>query len=251
MGNPYFSERERGPRPRISAGRQMRGDARGGGRAVPERRVHAPEMDASRQPRGGPGMPPRGHGGLGVEAAVVEGFPARARPTAPGPGGGRGRPSVPTTAGCREAPDGMTGRDPLLATPGPRPVRPGDIPLVPALTRTDVAQPTRALESGPLQRGPLLTPETTGVDRGEAPAVARPAHAVETPAHRFETAEHRQLWRAWRSHTTPGGPVAVEGRLAAALDAAPRDRARPAGVRLDMLDVEEVVAACFRTAHVW
>jgi hypothetical protein len=218
---------------------------------VPARRVHAPERDASLQHRGGPGMPPRGHGRLGVEAAVVEGFPARARHTVPGPWGGSGRPSVPTTAWGREDQDGMTGRDPLLAQPGQRPVRPGDRPSVPALTLTDGEQQTSALAIGPLQLGPLLKPETTGGDRGEAHAVARPSHAVETPAHRFETADHRPLLLAWRSHTTPGGPVAVEGRLDEAREAARRDRARTAGVRLDLRDGEAGWAECCRTDHVW
>jgi len=80
MGNPYFSERERGPRPRISAGRQMRGDARGGGRAVPERRVHAPEMDASRQPR----VAQACHR-VGTDAWVWRPRSWRASRTAPGP----------------------------------------------------------------------------------------------------------------------------------------------------------------------
>ena len=188
---------------------------------------------------------------MGVEAAVGAGFPARALPTAPGQWGGSGRQRVPTTAWCREDQDGMPVCDPRLAQPGQCPVRHGDIPILPALTLTAVAQPTRALAIGPLQRSPLLQPETTGVDRGEAHAVARPSHAAEQPAHRFATEEHRQLLRAWRAHTTPGGPVAVEGRLDEALDAAPRDRARTAGVLLDLLDGEAVWAECFLTEQVW
>ena len=244
------------PRVRASAPRcaalAVRGvETRVGGRAGPARRVPAPERDARLQHRGGPGRPPRGHGRLGVEAAVVEGFPARAWHTAPGPGGGRGRPRGPTTAWCRDAQDGRTGRDPLLAPPGQRPVRPGDRPSVPALTLTDGEQQTSALAIGPLQRGPLLQPETPSGDRGEAQAVARPSHAVETPATRFETADHRPFVLAWRSHTTPGGPVAVAGRLDDAREAAPRARARTAGVRLDLRDVEDVWAECCRTEHVW
>jgi hypothetical protein len=218
---------------------------------VPEIRLNEPEIDASLQHMGGPGMPQRVHGRMCVDAAVCEGFPERALHTAPGHGGGSGRPRVPTTAWCREDQDWMTVRDPILAKPGQRPVRQGDIPIFPARTRTDVDQQTSASDIGPLQMGPLLKPETTGGDRGEAHAVARQSHAVETPAHLFEPEDHRQLFLAWRSHTTPGGPVAVEGLLDAEREAAQRDGARTAGVLLDMLDGEEVLAACFLTEHVW
>jgi hypothetical protein len=164
-----------------------------------------------------------------VDAAVFEGSPERALHTAYGHWGGSGRQRVPTTAWCREDQDWMTVRDPILAKPGQRPVRQGDIPIFPALTVTDVDQYTRAIDIGHLQMGPLLKPETTGVDRGEAHAVARPSYAVEKPANLFETEDHRQLFLAWRSHKTPGGPVAVEGLLEEERDAAQRDRARTAG----------------------
>ena len=99
--------------------------------------------------------------------------------------------------------------------------------------------------------GPLLKPETTGVERGAAHAGARPSHAAETRADLFEAAAHWQLLLAWRAHQAPGGPVTVEGMFAEARDAAPRHRARTAGVRLDMLDVEAVWAEVFRSDHVW
>jgi hypothetical protein len=115
---------------------------------------------------------------------------------------------------------------------------------------TDVDQQTRAIDIGYLQMGPLLKPETTGVDRGEAHAVAQQSHAVEKPENLFETEDYRQLFLAWRSHKTQGGPVAVEGLLEEELDAASRDRARTAGVLLDMLEVEEVWAEFFLTDQV-
>ena len=69
--------------------------------------------------------------------------------------------------------------DPLLAQPCQRLLWQRDIPIFPALPATDVDQQTRAINIGHLQMGPLLKPETTGVDRGEAHAVARQSHAAE------------------------------------------------------------------------
>jgi hypothetical protein len=99
--------------------------------------------------------------------------------------------------------------------------------------------------------GPLLKPETTGGERGEAHAGARQSHAAEKLADLFETEDHRQLFLAWRSHKTPGGPVAVEGLLEEELDAAQRDRARTAGVLLDILEGEAVLSEVFLTDQVW
>jgi hypothetical protein len=87
---------------------------------------------------------------------------------------------------------------------------------------------------------PLLKPETTGVDRGEAHTGARQSHAAKKLADLFAAEDHRQLFLAWRSHKAQGGPVTVEGMFEEELDAAQRNHARTAGVLLDILDVEEV-----------
>ena len=116
--------------------------------------MHAPQIDAGRQHLRGPGRPPRVHRRVLVDTALLAGFPERALHTAPGHRGGGGRPREPTTTRGREDQDWMTGRDPRLAQPGQRPVRHGDSPNVPARPATDVDQQTRALTSGPRQRGP-------------------------------------------------------------------------------------------------
>jgi hypothetical protein len=110
---------------------------------------------------------------------------------------------------------------------------------------------TRAINIGHLQMGPLLKPETTGVERGEAHAVARQSHAAGQLADLFEAEDHRQLLLAWRAHKAQGGPVTVEGLFEEELDAAQRNRARTAGVRLDMLEGEEVLAEVFLSDQVW
>lgn len=69
----------------------------------------------------------------------------------------------------------------------------------------------RALESSHVERGAFLQAQTAGVERAEACAVVRQAHAAEKPAALCEAEDHRQRVLAWGAHTAQGGPVSGEG----------------------------------------
>jgi hypothetical protein len=105
------------------------------------------------------------HRRLWGEGAWLEGGPARALKTALGHGGGGGRAADTPTTGCRADPDGMARRDPIRATPWQRPLGPGHLTLVTALTPTDGDTQASMIEMGDRQRGALLQAQTTGIDR--------------------------------------------------------------------------------------
>ena len=159
--------------------------------------------------------------------------------------------AIPPRPGAGTLKPGSTRRDPRRAKPFPRPVGPEDRPICPALPAPDVEPHARALEGAPVELGAFLQAQAPGGERGEAHAVARPSHAAEPPADRCAAEEHRQRGLAWRAPTAPGGPVAVEGLCEAARQAAPRERARPAGVLLDRRAGAAGRSACCRRAHVW
>jgi len=119
------------------------------------------------------------------------------------------------------------------------------------LTTTDVDKPARTSKRWDRQRGALLQAQPTGVERGAADSGAGSSATAEHPSNLFKAEEHRQLLLAWCSNTAEGGPVAGEGLLAEALDAAQRDRARTAGVIFDLLDGEAVLSKCFLGDEVW
>jgi len=145
----------------------------------------------------------------------------------------------------------MAMRDPILAQPWPRTLWQGHITLFPACTTTDVDKHARTIKMWDLQMGALLQAQPPGVDRGEADSGAGSSDTAEHLSNLFKAEDHRQFLLAWCSNTAEGGPVAVEGMLAEALDAAPRDRARTAGGIFDLLDGEEVLSKFFRGDSVW
>jgi len=142
-------------------------------------------------------------------------------------------------------------RDPILAKQWQRTLWQGTITICPACTTTDVDKHARTLTMWDLQRGALLQAQPTGVERGEADSGAGSSDTAEHPSNLFKAEDHRQFLLAWCSNNAEGGPVSVEGMLEEALDAATRDRARTAGVILDMLDVAEVLSKFFRGDYVW
>ncbi len=225
--------------PRVCrSGRQVRVDARGGGRAVPERRLQEPAIDARLQQMGRPGVAQGKDRCVCVEAAGVEGFPERTLHTAPGHRGGGGRPRDPATTRRREDQHGMAMGDPVWAQQGQRVVWPGDIEISPACAMPAVDQPASALEILQLQMGALLQAQTTGVDRGEADSVAQQADTAENRSNRFEAQEHWQFFLARGAHKAAGRPVSGEGVREEARDAAQCNRAGAPRVRLDMLEVQ-------------
>ena len=230
---------------------EMGVEARGGGRGVSEIRLHEPTIDPSLQQLGRPAVAQRVNRRLCGEGALVEGFPERALHTALGHGCGGGRSADPPTTGRRADQDWMAMRDPRLATQWPRTMWPGNITIFPTFTTPDVDKPARTSKRWDLQRGALLQAQTTGVDRGEADAVAGASDTAEPPSNLFEAEDHRQLLLAWCSNNAEGGPGSVEGRLEAELDAAPRDRARTAGVIFDILAGEDVLSTCCLGEAVW
>jgi hypothetical protein len=127
----------------------------------------------------------------------------------------------------------------------------GTVPIFPALPVTDLDQLASAVDILHVEMGAFLQAQTTGVERGEAHAVARQSHAAEQPADLFEAEDHGQFFLPWRAHKAQGSPVSVEGLFEEELDAAQRDRARTAGVLLDMLDVQEILSEFFLGDHVW
>jgi hypothetical protein len=127
----------------------------------------------------------------------------------------------------------------------------GTVPIFPARPVTDLDQRASAVDSLPVEMGAFLQAQTTGVERGAAHAVARQSHAAEQPADLVAAEDHGQFLLPWRAHKAQGRPVSVEGLFEEELDAAQRDRARTAGVRLDILDVQEILSECFLGDHVW
>ena len=101
-----------------------------------------------------------------------------------------------------------------------------------------------------LQMGALLQAQTTGVDGGEADSVTEESDTAENLAHLFEAEDHRQLLLARGADKAEGGPVSVEGVLEEARDATQGHRARAPSVRLDMLEIEEILSECFLGNHV-
>jgi hypothetical protein len=126
----------------------------------------------------------------------------------------------------------------------------GDIALVPALTMSDVDQQASAIAIGDLPMSPLLQAEPTGVERGQAHAVAGESHAAKKPVDLFAAEAHRQLLLPWWSHDGEDGPVAIEGMLEEELDATQCNCARAPRVLLDMLEVEAILSEFFLGEHV-
>jgi hypothetical protein len=141
-------------------------------------------------------------------------------------------------------------RDPRLAKPWQRTMWQGHITIFPALTTTDVDQHARTINMWDLQLGALLQAQPTGVEGGEADAVAEPSDTAENRSHLFGAQDHWQFFLARGADEGEGGPVSVKGILEEELDATPCNRARAPRVRLDMLEVEEILAEFFLGDHV-
>ncbi len=118
--------------------------------------MNEPEIEASLEHLGGPGLPPRVNRRVCVAATVLEGFPERSLHTAPGQRVCGGRRRDPAATRRREDPDGMAMRHPLLAQQRQRAVWPGAIPIFPALPVTDGDEPARALDSAHVEMGAFL-----------------------------------------------------------------------------------------------
>jgi hypothetical protein len=225
-------------------------DAGGGGRAMSEILLNKAQVDAGLQQMPGPGMTPRMDRGPFVDATVFEGGAERVLNAAAGHGLGGRRQTGPSPTGRREDPDRGAMSDPRLPKQVQRPLRQRDVAIFAAFALPDVDHHASAVDIGDLKTGSLLKPQTTGVDGGQADAVAGESDAAQNPSDLFQAQDHRQLLFAWRANKPEGGPVALEGLFEEELDATQRDGAGAARVVFDVLDREEVLSEFFLGDHV-
>jgi len=131
---------------------------------VSEILVNKPKMDSSLEQLGSPGVPKSVNRGAFGDAAFFAGFPERSLNAPLGHRFCCGRQIAPTTTRGREAHDWIAMSDPIVAKPFQSPLGPGDIPIFPALTATDVDHHARAIDIWHLKMGSFLKAQTTGGD---------------------------------------------------------------------------------------
>jgi hypothetical protein len=108
-----------------------------------------------------------------------------------------------------------------------------------------VHQHPGTIHIGPLEVGPCLKPEAARGDGGQADARAEALQVGQNEADLFWAEDDRELLCPWGSDKGQRGPFPLKGLLVEDLDAAECHGARAAGVVLDILEGEEVVAECF------
>jgi hypothetical protein len=216
-----------------------------GGRVVSQRILEEAEIDPRFEQRGGIAVAQGvDRGTVGDPTLLERGSAGILHPVARPRHGGGSHPHA-ATAWSGQEPGGMAGGAPGLAEPGQGARWQRHRAVLGAFAVPHVHEHAGPGDSRHLEMGALLEPEAPRVEGGQAGPRAQEGEVLQTSPPFFDTEENRERLFPGRADKGQGGPLAPEGMLVDALNAAEGHGAGAARVVGDIVEREEGGAEFF------